>query len=112
MMEDHTHDFSDDEWPFNDPQNLAVFTTIRVLEGAPVLLVTHDHDGDWQVLCGTTNDSKDARIVCFGCAYQRNRVIGELADLPRGWRAWRDDVKSPWIREMKELEDEEDQDES
>lgn len=110
-MNSHTHDFDADEWPFDDPQNLAVFTTTRVMEGAPVLLVTHDHEGDWQVLCGTTNDPKDCRVVCFGCAYQRNREIAELADLPRGWRAWREDVKSPWIREQKEPEEEE-QDES
>ena len=106
-MEKHSHDFSDDEWPFDDPQNLAVLTTVPVLEGAPVLLVTHDHDGDWQVLCGTTNEPEDGRIVCFGCAYQRNRSIAELADLPRGWRAWREDANAPWTREQKKLEEDE-----
>jgi len=105
-MKGHTHTFADAEWPFHDHQSQTVLTTIKVLEGAPVLLVTHDHDGDWQVLCGTTNDPKDGRIVCFGCAFQRNPEIGELADLPKGWRAKREGVSAPWIREMKELEDE------
>jgi hypothetical protein len=105
-MQSHRHDFSEAEWPFEDSQNLGVLTTIKVLEGAPVLLVTHDHDGDWQILCGTTNDSEDARIACFGCAFERNRDIAVLADLPRGWRAWRETPSSPWIREAKEAEEE------
>ena len=106
-MEKHSHDFGADEWPFDDSQDVAVITTVRVLEGAPVLLVTHDHDGDWQILCGTTNESVDARVVCFGCAYQRNRAIAELADLPKGWRAQRDSTDSPWICEVKDLEEDE-----
>src|SRR5581483_4483831 len=105
-MKDHGHRFTDAEWPFEDSHDLAVITTIRVLEGAPVLRVTHDHDGDWQILCGTTTNTEDARIVCFGCAFERNREIAALADLPRGWSAWREDVASPWIRERKEWEDE------
>lgn len=106
-MEMHRHNFSEAQWPFEDAQNLGVLTTIKVLEGAPVLLVTHEHGGDWQILCGTTNSSADGRIVCFGCAFQRNRDIAALADLPRGWHAWRETPTSPWIREAKEEEEDE-----
>ena len=106
-METHSHQFPQSDWPFDEPVNMAVFTTSRVVEGAPVLLVTLELDGDWQILCGTTNDLQDVKVACFGCAYQQNPEIGELADLPLGWLAWRKDVGSPWIREV--MEDEEEQ---
>jgi Domain of unknown function (DUF4262) len=91
------HKFKPGEWPFSDRVNFEVFTTIRVLEeNHPILLVTHDETGDWQFLCGTTNKAEDARAVCFGCMFERDRTIGQLADLPRGWRAWRESATAPW----------------
>src|SRR5215813_3037784 len=53
------------DWPFNDPENVAVITTRHVLDARkPILLVAHDQDdGAWQFLCGTTNNSADARVV-------------------------------------------------
>ncbi len=105
-MSDHEHNFAPGEWPFASPVNAVCFTTKRVMrEGYPVLLVTHDADGDWQVLCGTTNDSDQAMLVCLGCAFERDRSIREVADLPLGWRAWRDAPGAPWEREPKEDDD-------
>ena len=95
----HPHKFRQDEWPFQDAENTAALTTTRVVrDNYPVLLVTHDDDGAWQILCGTTNDPKDALIVCLGCAFDRDRCIGELADLPLGWEARRESKGSPWRR--------------
>lgn len=88
-----------DDWPFPDPPNTIAITTRRVLrEGHPILLVTHDEEGSWQVLCGTTNDPKDGLVVCLDCMYERDPSIGELADLPCGWRAWRAAADAPWQR--------------
>lgn len=97
----HPHKFRQDEWPFQDADNTAAFTTTRVVHDKyPVLLVTHDEDGAWQILCGTTNSPKDALIVCLGCSFDRDRSIGELADLPLGWKARRESKDSPWKREQ------------
>jgi hypothetical protein len=99
-VDTHTHSFAPSEWPFADPINTLVITTKHVLnDGHPILLVTHDDDGDWQVLCGTTNDPADGLVVCLGCAYERDTSIGQLSDLPRGWSAWRDSPRDPWRRE-------------
>jgi hypothetical protein len=49
----------------------------------------------------TTNDPKDGRVVGLDCMYDIDPSIGELADLPLGWRAWRKDIQSPWQREPK-----------
>jgi hypothetical protein len=105
-MNRHEHTFPEAEWPFDAAIDTATFTTTRVVrEGYPVLRVSHDCEGDWQFLCGTTHQSEDCLIVCFGCAYQRDRSIGELADLPLGWQAWRDSPGDPWERYPGECED-------
>jgi hypothetical protein len=88
-----------ESWPFTDSPNTASITTRQVLEGAPVLLVTHDaDDGCWQFLCGTTNDPEDARVVGLGQMYRRDATLGELVDLPEGWRASRSAAGLPWHR--------------
>jgi hypothetical protein len=100
-MSAHTHDFPLEKWSFLDPVNTAALTTARVLDGSlPVVLVTHDSDdGMWQFLCGSTNDSKDGRIVCLGCMIQKDPSLFEIADLPTGWQAWRDAPGQEWHRE-------------
>lgn len=87
------------DWPFDEPKNRAAFTTTRVAhEGHPVLLVTHDAEGDWQILCGTTGDPDHCLVVSLWCALERDPSIGELADLPLGWRAWRASTSEAWQR--------------
>ena len=84
---------------------MAISTVQVFRQGFPILGVSHDYDGGWQVLCGTTSDAKDGIVVCLGCAYQKDKTIGELADLPLGWTAWRDRVGGPWEREQKAEEE-------
>ena len=80
---------------------MATYTTVNVLDrGDPILLVCHDaDDGAWQFLCGKTNDPRDARVVGLDCVVAIDPSLRELADLPLGWRAWRDEPKQPWKRE-------------
>jgi len=107
-VEYHDHEFDSNQWPFQDPINSATISTKQVFEfGYPILRVCHDGDGDWQILCGTTNDPVDGIVVCLGCAYEKDNSIGELSDLPLGWNAWRKDISSKWVRE-ESLNDEED----
>ena len=90
-------------WPFQEEKNVATFTTKQVIEdNYPILRVTHDEeDGGWQVLCGTTNKSEDARIVSLYSLYEKDQSIGELVDLPLGWVAWRESKDSGWKREKR-----------
>ena len=107
-LDKHEHPFSESDWPFSDPTNaLAISTRQVVWEGHPVMRVVHNLDGNWQVLCSTTTDLKEALVVCLGCAFQRHPSIGAVADLPRGWTAWRDSPAGPWRRGLKEPESEE-----
>jgi hypothetical protein len=91
-----------EDWPFADTRNTASITTRQVLEGAPILRVSHDaDDGSWQFLCGTTNDPADARVVGLGSMFVRDPTLGELADLPEGSYAWRKAPGLPWQRGRK-----------
>lgn len=88
-----------ERWPFFDAPNTASITTRQVLEGAPILLVTQDaDDGGWQFLCGTTDDPEGARVVGLAQMYRRDATLGQLANLPEGWRASRASPAQPWKR--------------
>jgi hypothetical protein len=91
------------EWPFADTKDIYVFTLKHIIEkGKPILLVTHDADGDWQFLDGGDPDIKDTRVVSFLYIVHKDPSLLSLADLPRGWQAWRDKPDAPWIRKLKQ----------
>lgn len=88
-----------DDWPFADPPNVAAITVQSVIEGAPILLVTHDaDDGGWQFHTGGDANEDDGRVVSLASIFASDPSIGELADLPLGWRAWREAPGEPWTR--------------
>jgi hypothetical protein len=92
----HTHGLA--KWPFADSEDLGVFLCEHVFDRSlPILFVTHDHDGDWQFLCGEhTHEDGKPRLVCFGCIISRDPSLIELADMPRGWGADRATATDAW----------------
>ena len=91
----HDHNFL--SWPFDDAVNTAAFTTRQVLEGLPILEVYHDHDGDWQFLCGTTLNEDDLKLVCLGCMVEHDPALAAVARMPRGWYAMRRAPDAEWV---------------
>lgn len=92
------------KWPFLDPPNTAVLTNVRILdEHAWVHYVTHDEeDGTWQFHPpGGQASMKEAAVVSLDHMLKLDPRIEELADLPLGWHAWRDDENAPWTRATK-----------
>jgi Domain of unknown function (DUF4262) len=99
---------SDDRsWPFHEGKNCPCFTTRRVIEGSPVLLVSHDEEGDWQFLCGTTSDSADGALVSLGSMLVRDSTLSEVAGMPEGWMAERAHAGAKWVRSRNERTDDE-----
>jgi hypothetical protein len=97
-------------WPFADPENVAVITLRDITDGKTrILLVTHDEDdGMWQFLDGRANPDPDgASLVSLRYIYELDPSVGELADLPCGWRAWRNAPNQPWQREAMRPEENE-----
>ena len=52
------------DWPFDQPPDAAAITVRAVLDGAPILLVSHDADDDgWQFLDGNEVDVDLAALI-------------------------------------------------
>jgi hypothetical protein len=91
-------------WPFLDPPNTAVITSVRIFDEEDwVHYVTHDEeDGCWQFHPFTGEASmKEAAVVSLKGMLELEPRIEELADLPLGWHAWRDSKSGPWMRAPK-----------
>ena len=51
-------------WPWDQAPNVGAITLQSVLDGAPVLLVTHDEDDHgWQFLDGSEPDTANGRLI-------------------------------------------------
>jgi hypothetical protein len=88
------------DWPFDESPNVATFTTRGVIDGSEwIATVSHDaDDGSWQFIGEKGARMDQAMLVALRQIFERDRSIAELADLPEGWRAWRDGPQSPWQR--------------
>ena len=87
-------------WPFEDPPNFTAFSTRQVLEGKqPIVVVYHDlEDGAWQFHGPGESVEADLVVICLEHAFVCDPSVGELADLPLGWGAWRSSPGSAWER--------------
>lgn len=93
----HQHSFLPETWPFDSAQDCAAFTTKRFWRShLPVLRAFHCPNGDWQFFDGDIADDDECLMVCLGCFYERDKSIGILGELPRGWSASREKAESPW----------------
>ncbi len=88
------------DWPFDQAKNVAALTTQNVLgEGLPVLRVVHySDDHSWAFTCGTPDDVDDGRVVGMGCIVGKDPTLKEIADLPPGWGASREQIGGAWLR--------------
>ena len=88
------------DWPFDQTPNTAALTVRSILEGAPILHVSHDADDEgWQFLDGRPVQEEDGRVIGMGTALQLDPSLRSIADLPVGWIAWRKNPSDPWVRE-------------
>ncbi|WP_156949286.1 hypothetical protein [Mesorhizobium sp. WSM1293] len=99
-----------EEWKFADPPNLAVLSDKSLFKrGDWIAYVVHEDDdddsyndegGSWQFYSSDIRDGDEREIMLVGLqeVVQLDETILELADLPKGWRAWRASKSSPWRR--------------
>jgi len=86
-------------WLFDDPPNVAVLTTYHILEGSPILYISHDEDdGGWQFHTGKIVSEADAKVVSLKRIVHLDSSVIELADLPLGWIATRSKIGDIWQR--------------
>ena len=98
-MGPHAHTF-DGRWPFAEPENTLAICCVHILERSrPILRVSHDHDGDWQFLCGEPHETSEGRVICMGCALEIDGTLVAVATLEVGWGADRESLEGTWVRE-------------
>ena len=82
---------------FKESLNTAVFTTRFVIESqSTIVFVSHDDDGDWQFLSEEGPVENEARIALLSEMIELDPTILDIADIPSGTKAFRDDQYSPW----------------
>ena len=88
------------EWKYADPPNVAAIVDRRVMNGqAFIAVVSHDaDDGAWQFLTNLPFTEADAALVSLQSVTEIDPSVNELADLPLGWRAWRNEKTAKWQR--------------
>jgi len=84
---------------FKAPLNTAVFSTTYVIkEKSPILLVSHEADGDWQFMGGEPIEDyrKVVMVVSLESIIKKDKTVLQLADLPLGYQATRKTKKDKW----------------
>lgn len=84
---------------FNEPANVAVFTTRYVFDDRrPILNVFHhEEDGAWVFVSNDVcKDDGDYLILALEEIVKHDPSVLEVADLPLGWHAYRDSFMQPW----------------
>jgi hypothetical protein len=91
---------SGDDWPFDQPRNVAVMTTRQVLEQKqPIVFVSRDlDDGAWQFHSAGAPSIADAMIVALEEMVEHDPTLRDLADPQVGWTATREEPDCEWIR--------------
>ena len=100
-----------ERWDFEDPPNVAVLSDRGIFRhGDWIAYVVHESDddydddddegGSWQFYSSDTRDLDESDMMLVGLreVVERDESIFELADLPKGWHAWRSSKASPWQR--------------
>jgi hypothetical protein len=89
-----------EEWLYDDPKNVMIITTKRIVERVKIVkYISHDdEDGMWQFLDCDNVIEQDARIISLEQMTALEPDVKAVADLPLGWIAWREDRNKPWMR--------------
>lgn len=88
------------QWPFDRPAKTPAITTRQVLERKEEIHVAvhYADDGTWAFLCGTTDAKDDGRVITLADAVKLDETLASIADLPPGWKAWRESRTAAWQR--------------
>jgi hypothetical protein len=91
-------ELSKEEWPFDhDPHTQTYVSRCVVEDGAPIVRVTRDYDGDWQFIGPVEDPGEDGcKILCLHCVVERDPSVKLLAGLTPGMRALRETSSDKW----------------
>lgn len=97
---------NDINWFYPDPPQTKVLTVGSVLKGEPILLVEHKESGDWHFCDAERVFTRDDLVmVPLERILELDPSVQELAELPAGWRAWRESKEDAWECESSKTKD-------
>lgn len=88
-----------EHFAFNEDRHTGVYICKRVDDGAPILHVAHEADGDWQFLCGGDHEEggdDGPVVVCLEHVVARDPSLNELATMCSMSHADRSTESDPW----------------
>lgn len=86
-------------WKFDQAPTVACITCQSVIDGHPVLIVTHyEDDGSWAFMNEAPTDMAMALVVAMSEVIERHPYLEEIASLPPGWSATRVASGQPWTK--------------
>ena len=90
-------------FPFKDAKNTATITCCHVIKDhQAILYVSRDEDdGMWQFLCGKPHETSEAMIVSLDTIFTYDESVADIAKLPLGYEAERNDRNSKWVTRKK-----------
>lgn len=90
-----------EDWPYDLPETVGVFTDLEALMGTSVWSVVYDEEGDWTALASRELPpaTENMRIAPFGTLLALDRTLDEVLHLHLGQAAERSDPGSPWLFE-------------
>jgi hypothetical protein len=79
--------------------NKAVFTTKKVLDGAPIEHIYYDADGDWQFFCSEEELTEDnARVISLDEIIKIDPTLKKVIEtLPKGFEAHKKANETEWF---------------
>lgn len=88
------------EWKFDQAPNAACITSAALLDGSPVLVVTHyGDDHSWAFMDCADADPAQARVVSMASVVQLHPDVEAIADLLPGMNAACSAPGAAWRRE-------------
>ena len=84
------------DFKFLEEHDLGVFTTEDVLDGAPILYVYHDQDGDWQFHSEKEPNKENGITVSLESLVKKDPTLNNIYYLNYGESAVRDSIQDEW----------------
>ncbi|MDP1736869.1 MAG: hypothetical protein Q8L23_05455 [Caulobacter sp.] len=88
-------------WKFDQAPNVVCITCRSVIDGSPVLVVTHyEDDHSWCFLDGQAHDLSEGLVVAMSTVIEAHPDLDDIAHLPAGWTATRAAADQPWTKQQ------------
>jgi len=89
------------EYKFKEKRNTACFTCVHVMtKSKPIIFVSHNEDdSSWEFTCGANgHPDEEIKVISLEEATDIDHSINELAGMPEGVCAARENIGLKWIK--------------